>query len=335
MNLKKPCLGVDIGDAYIKFALREGGEISRMAVFSLPEDVVENGEIVSAVTLLPLLKAFLKKQRFDAAKECAFILPDRQTFLRPLTLPRLDEKKLLSTLPFELKDFITAQKESYYFDYAFCGEAPAESGKEPGLELIGTAVKKDVLENYRLFFKKLGLKMLTAAPRECAFSNIIRAYLAAQPATEPGKYGILDLGHNATRLFIYNGSRFEITRVIESGCFLVDEAISRNLSIEAKEARLYKEHSLAATQLLEEAITVYNSIALEIKKAVNFYNYSSHGSPLDAIYCAGGGSHLEPLMQTIQGMVDIRLHSLGELMPVREDAKHVEICAAAAGITLQ
>lgn len=335
-SAKKPCVGFDFGGSYLKLAVTEKKGVSQMLVEPLPEGLVKEGDIVSPDAMLVFLRELLKKYRIRA-KECAFILPAKHALFRCISTPVMDTHQIRNSLPFQFQEFITDKKKKFYFDYALAGLQQNEAGEITGLKLMAAAVPRDVVDDYARFFKKAGLKLRCAAPMECVFSNIIRYHEEHDhDAGEGEDYCFLDIGHNATRLHMYTGSFYEATRVIEGGASLVDTAIARDLNLSPAEARTYKESSQEATRNLQEASSAYSSIALEIKKAINFYNSSNPAQEIRRIYCFGGGTRLTPLMDTVQETVGLKLYDMARLLPpVRGERGDANLCTTAIGIALQ
>lgn len=334
-NSKKPCIGFDFGGAYLKLAVTDKKGVARLLVEPIPEGLVKDGEITSPGPLGIFLRELLKKNRVRA-KECAFVLPARSAVFRRMSTPVMDARQIRNNLPFEFQDLMTEKKAKYYYDYALGGVKKNEAGEVTGLELMAMAVSRAAVDNYSRFFKKLGLKMRVAAPLESAYSNLIRYYEEHNPQAQEGEgYCLLDIGHDATRLHMYTGPLYEASRVIESGAALVDAAIARDLSISLEEARVYKESSQEATRHLKEASSAYASIALEIRKAVSYYNSSNPEKAIRHIYYFGGGARMTPLIDTVRDTVDQQMHDVFQLLPpIKGEAGGADICTTAIGITL-
>ena len=332
----KPRVGFDFGGAYLKLAVTDKKGISQLLVEPLPEGLVRDGEIISAAAMLVFLRALLKKHRVRA-RECAFILPGKHALLTSMSVPVMDARQIRSSLPFRFQDMIPDQKRKYFYDYALAGLETNAEGEVTGLRLMAAATPRDVLEQYVRFFKKAGLKLRVVAPMECAFSNMIRYYETYDPdAVEGNDYCFLDIGHDATRLHMYKGPLYEASRVIEGGSSLVDAAIARDLNLSLAEARTYKESSQEATRHLSEASTAYQDIALEIKKAINYYNSSNPERAIKRIYCFGGGTRMTPLMDVVEETVGLTLYDVARLLPPAHAATgEANLCATAVGITLQ
>lgn len=344
--MAKPHLGLDIGTGALKMALCDENGVRRLAVENLPENLVKAGEIVSYEAMADFIKESLRKHRI-AARGCAMILPTGLAFLRRLTMPVMDVEQLRFNLPYEFRDYVTAGKDQYFYDYAV---NEIRQGDEEGgtgtMDLLAAAVGKQTVADYRNMCRRAGLRLRVAAPVECAYGNLIRVYGQEKPELAGQEYCVLDMGHAATRLHIYTGSRFEATRVVEIGGATVDSAIASAMSVDEHIARTYKEANHQGAQELDAPRSVYTNIAIEVMKAVNFYGFNNRESDLQHIYYCGGGAKLELLRQAIADAGELRrqtqttgltLHTIEELLPPmdHDDQADASLCAAAVGITMQ
>jgi type IV pilus assembly protein PilM len=201
--------------------------------------------------------------------------------------------------------------------------------------MVAAAVLKSTVSGYMSMLRHAGFKLKSAAPMEYAFSNIIRRYEASHPSEEKREYCIIDLGHTATRLYIYTGSSFSVTKVIDIGGDLIDSAIADEMNVDEHIAASYKIANKNNVQSLDVSRGIYHNIAIEIMRAINFYGFNNPESNLtDAYYC-GGGAKIPLFLEEIANTVKLNLHSIEELMPGAKSSADVLSCAAAAGIALQ
>ena len=101
-------------------------------------------------------------------------------------------------------------------------------------------------------------------------------------------------------------------------------------------ARTYKHTNYQGAQTLESAMNVYNAIALDFRKAVNFYGFNNRESNLQDAWCCGGGVHIAALLKTIGQSVELALHDVSELLPpAAQSAEELSVCAAAIGAAIQ
>lgn len=328
-------LGFDIGSGALKIAQCDGGSAKRAVVRTLPDNLVREGHIVSLEAMADFIKETLREERLPG-KSCAVVLPAGTAFLRRITMPAMTVDQLTVNLPFEFRDYLTASKDKYFYDYAVNSLNPGEDGLPREMDLTAAAVAKETIGTYTEMFRRAGLRLKAAAPAECAYANILRTNQARLPGEEQQEFCILDLGHGATRVYIYTGSCFEATRVIEIGGATVDAAVAEAMSVDEHVARGYKEANHASAQELESARGVYTAIAVEVMKAINFYGFNNRESNLRHLYLCGGGGCVPTMRAAVAAAVELEMHSIAELLPhTLSSAQDAEFCAAAAGITMQ
>ena len=329
--MAKTMLGFDIGICELKIAQWDGSTVRRAITAPVPDNLVKNGVIISYAAMADFIKETAKEHRLSG-RDCAVILPASHAFLRRVTVPAMTEDQLRVNLPYEFRDFLTMGKDKYFYDYAVNSLDCGEDGTPKELDLTAAAVPKEVIEDYRTMFHRAGFRLRTAIPVECAYANLLRAH----GDTEGKEFSFLDLGHTAARLHIFTGTRFEATRVIDVGLSHVDEAIADAMGVDEHMARTYKHADHQGAQTLEPAVNVYNAIALDLRKAVNFYGFNNRESDLRDIWCCGGGVHIPALRETIGQSVDLDIHEISELLPpAASDAEHLNTCAAAIGAAIQ
>ena len=61
----------------------------------------------------------------------------------------MTDGQLLYNLPFEFKDYLTQEKNKYYFDYAVQDTVKDEEGNVKELQLFVCATLKSTVEEYR------------------------------------------------------------------------------------------------------------------------------------------------------------------------------------------
>lgn len=327
--MAKTMIGFDIGACQVKLAVWDGSKVRRALSADTPDNLVKDGRIVSYAAMADFIKETLKKNKVSG-RNCAVVLPASHAFLRRVSMPAMTVEQLKINLPYEFRDFLTMSKDKYFYDYAVNGVTRDEEGKPVQLDLTAAAAPKEVIGEYRDMFRRAGLRLRTAVPAECAYANLLRG------RDEAKEYCFLDLGHTAARIYIYSGARFEASRVIDIGLEAVDRAIADSTGVDEHLARSYKESDYQGAQNLESAQQVYQAIALDARKAVNFYGFSNRESNLQDLWFCGGGVHIPALRTVIGQAVDLHTHTVEELMPpAAEDAGDLTSFAAAVGAAVQ
>ena len=322
-DLKGKCVGFDIGSLNLHFAVREGGRVTRVGLEPLPEGLVQNGQVLSYEALADFLRTVRKTYRLPRA--AALVLPPAACYCRRLTTAVMSEDQLKFNLPYEFHEYITGAKEDYFYDYALVG---GKAGITPeGLDLMAAAVPKRLIADYAAGFKRGGFKLKAAMPDELAFINLARA-----GGDTAHSHCILDLGHSAVRLYMFTGDTFENLRTMDYGLSAVDRAIAETCGVDIHVAATYRSTNHDNCLALPECAAVYNAIAVEVLKAVNFQRFSSGGEEALHIHCCGAGTSNPELIAALRATVNLPLEDMHEFWPDLDADLAADAALAAAAV---
>lgn len=129
--------------------------------------------------------------------------------------------------------------------------------------------------------------------------------------------GVVNLGHSATFLYIYRGGHFASRREIEVGMSDLEHLVADQCSVDIHVAHEYVRQNYNHVLESEQARELYGRIAVEVVKAVNFFNYNNRERELTQLCLCGGGSAIQPLYDTIADTTGMTLHTSAELLGQR------------------
>lgn len=306
-------IGIDIGHGSLKLALVKGRKVKSAVSVPMPHKLVKEGRVVSVETMGELIRETMKEHGMRARK-AAVVLPNESAFVRSVNVPLMSADQLKYNLPFEFRDYITDELKDYTYDYAVVErKAPVEgeSGSGETLDLLGVAVHTDLLDENRAILRKAGLRMAKAVPTVSAYISLIRN-LGGDPSAE---YCILDLGYRSVRMYMFRGDRHIVTRALEIGLSALDEVIAGIYNVDPHLAHTYLLTNYDNCQQKKECVNSYNSIAVELMRALNFYRFSNQESRLSDIWLCGGGAAIGALQNAIASALDMNIHQASELLP--------------------
>lgn len=320
----------DIGSAQIKLVWCAGGVCKAAVSAPVPDGLVRGGTIVSMDAMADLLRQLAKENNLPRSAQAAVILPAPLVFTRITELPPMTEGQLTYNLPFEFKDYLNQEKSRYYFDYAVQGTEKDESGETTGLRLFACATLKKTVEDYRAMFYRAGYKLKLALPEEAAFGNLAALHAKNAPGDED--LCIVDIGHKGIRMFIYRDGHFRTHRAVDLGLWDLEQQLASERGVDPHMAHthLLTDYESALTQ--DSTLELFNHMAVEIMKAVNFYNYNNREQSLRSVYLCGGGAAIAPLRETVSRVTDLELKDIGTLIP--GDVETPWLFARAAGCGL-
>ena len=310
--MKKSLIGIEISASEVAMAQFTGSGLLT-AVERLPENLVRDERIISH----ELLASFLKEMRTShgfSGKKCAFLLPETSTYFRAISLPVMTEAQLRLNLPYEFRDFVGNDSMRYFYDYALESMVTDEAGEATGMDILAAAASRQVVDEYRRLLKNAGLRLATALPREMALIYLFRQYSAvsADPYRE---ICLINIGFDHTRVYISAGEKLRASKIIDIGCRQIDEAIASIYNIDKYLAASYRYTNHENVLESSECKSVYERIALEVMKTVNFYKYENQQTEICDVYFCGSGAELEILRSEIIGYIDFVQRDIAEILP--------------------
>ena len=302
-------LGVEFGSSRMKMAEVKNGRLVKFVKEDMPENIIRDGEIVSWDALSEFLKGVLKENKFSTNK-VALVVPDNLTYTRRMTLPLMTVAQLKVNLPYEFHDFISDDKDAYIYDYAVIGIEQDENGNDTGMDVLGVAVSKELMNNYRQLFKTVRMKLMMAAPQCLAFSALVKHL---NPEVAEKDYAILDLGFSASRINIFSDGVFDTNRAIELGCAALARRVADLLGCDEHIAALHMVQNTNNVMDSESIRDLCGDIAVDVMRAMNYYNYEKRDNTLENIYVCGGGALIPQLIEELSENVPLQIVPLSDL----------------------
>lgn len=325
--MSKKIAGFDIGGHALHLVVATKKTVKKAVTVNLPEGAVRDGKIVSYEALGDFIKQTRKKYKLHF-KNAAVILPSELCFCRRLSMPVMSHEQLMVNLPYEFRDFITAEKDAYYYDYAVLRVLQGDEQKPAELDLMAAAALKSTISDYKNMFKRAAIKLQTAIPIEMAYINLMKKN------DDPNHcHCLIDLGHSSIRLYMFNGGRFESSHVIDYGCSALDDVIAEALGVDPFIAVSYREANHDDCQSLPECMNIYQNLAVEIQRAIHFFRYNSPDAELEHIHLSGGGAKIQPLRETLETTLSIPVLDASEILSF--GGSDTELSLGAAGVAFQ
>ncbi|MBR2729023.1 MAG: pilus assembly protein PilM [Lachnospiraceae bacterium] len=336
--MAKKILGVDIGSDNLKLALVQGRQVLATVSVPMPKNMVRDGHIASGESMSEMIRDAMKANKLRAGA-AAYVIPNENVYVKNVVMPQMTADQLVYNLPFEFRDYISGEIREYVFDYAMLtgpgrirGRAQDEE-EAPTMELLAVSAPKAYIEEVRGIMRSAGLKLAKAAPAICAYINLIRA-CEAQEGAGPDEYCILDLGYQSIRMYMFQGERHMVTRVMDTGLSALDEVLADLFSVDIHLAHTYLMTNYENCQNREECLGAFDSIAMELMRVLNFYRYSNPDSNIQDIWLCGGGTMIAPLREAIRSILDMQVHPASNLVPSGGEIENCNSFVQAIGIAI-
>ena len=322
----KTKLAFDVGDSALKVAVWRGKALELLE-FPLPENLVEDDAVAMPHAFSSLLRSVQRELQLPMGP-AALVLPYDRCICRLVTLPPMTVAQLELNLPYEFSDFIGDDVGRYHCDYAVCRPLAADGGAPAGeLAVMAAAAERQLIRDYVRIFSGGGFRLRRILPQEMA---LIR--LAA--ARDGQERCFIDLGRRSTRITLIAGDRLQAERQVPVGCRDLEAAVAEAIQVDVRLAGSYLRAGREDVTGHPLCQAVYDRIAVEVLKVVNFYRYAYRKSQLPGVYLIGGGANLPPLGRAVAERLDLPVLPLEELIPAGEHGELLASCACAVGAAM-
>ncbi len=239
---KQSPIGLDLGRTSITAArLRYqtgGSQLLQTALDSLPEGLIEEGEVRDVEALAFAIKEFWKTHKIKGRK-VSLGLANQKVVVRTFEFPLLAEKELRSAIEFQAQDYIPIPVEEAVFDFHVLGRFKDEDGIEKQKVLV-VAAQKDMVMDYINAIKRA---KLTIAGVDLQAFALLRAlaptsFIDAGPADRAT--AIANIAADVTNLVVDVAGEPQFTRIISFGGDDFTKVLQELLGISFEEAEVLK-----------------------------------------------------------------------------------------------
>lgn len=300
--MAKSFLGIEIGSSRMKISEIVNGGLVRFRAIDLPDGMIEDGVVVAWEGLVDVIRESVRRYGFRTRK-VALVVPDAESYIRRVTMPLMTEEQLMLNLPYEFHDMISGDKSEYIFDYSMIETRKNEDGKGE-MDLFGAAISRELMGRYTDLFRRAGLKLVKAAPRDMAIMSLMNHL---DPDFFKHDTALLSVGYIDTTLDIYRNGVFDTKNTIESGVNALINALVTQQNLDPHLAQQYIRENTNDVQESDTLVSVYNDIAVNISRSLNYYSFQNRDNSLEEIYYFGGGGHIERFMREIAANVNLRV----------------------------
>lgn len=294
--MSKSVLGIDIGDYSIKCVELKKDKVVKFKSIELPENLVADGEIISVDAMASFLSDTVKKQ--FKTRDVAVVLPDNVTYIRRLKFPYMTTSQLKVNLPFEFHDVVKDEPDKFTYDYSVV--TPGSPDEQ--LDVIAAAIKTELVNKYQETFKKAGFHVVMLSPRELLIGPMIEA---VSPVEVGKDYATIDIGYKVTRIDIFKGGVYDLTRTMDVGTEDLEKVACDVLKCDKRMASFHIRDNTKDILNNEASNNVYESISVEVMRCLRYYSYENPNNSLESIYIYGGGAKVKQYKSAIESMVPL------------------------------
>jgi type IV pilus assembly protein PilM len=296
-------VGLSIGSSSIKLVeLKKSGKVWKLLHFGivqLPEDAVVNREITNPIVVVDSIKTLTNQIKLKTKNVCTS-LSGTSLIIKRMTLEVPNLRELQDQVFWEAEQYLPFEVNDVVMDYQMISRS-----KDTKTDVILVAVKKGVLDSYMSCVSDSGLKPKIVDVDFFALQTLFEANYSQKPQEA---VALVDIGASALKLVVVSNGAPVFTKDSTIGGRNLTAEIQRQLNLSYADAEVLKVGGQAngiPQEVSELMHLMSENFAIEIKKAIDFYNASSTGAPVSYVLIAGGSAKLPGLSKVIEDMVQL------------------------------
>lgn len=312
---------VDISDKSIKYgeliATSSGLRLAKYGKEKMPEGVVVSGCVEKEKELVEILKKIKEKEGLHFIRVS---LPEEQTYLFTLLLPKIDEENIRDMILLQMEEHIPLKAPDTIFDY----EIISEDNQNILIEVV--AVAGATMDGYLSVFDKAGLVPISFEPEAQAIAR------AVIPIDDNSPVMVVDFGETKTGVSISSNGRVFLTTTLSIGGSDLTNMIAKNFSIPFESAEKMK-HEYGFDKLSESQDifpAILNGISVlrdELNKQYIYWEthneYNKNHNKINRIILCGGDANLVGLSDYLELSMKIKIENANVWINVLDTTKLV------------
>jgi len=300
----KNVIAFDMGTSSIKIVegkfYKDKLSIDKLIEIPTPEGVISDGEILNAQRLKDEI-AFALKENGIKTKEAICTTNSSLIINREVIIPKVEDEEMETVIRYEIQQYLPINLDNYIVQYTVLDEILSDTGAKLKLNVISYPEK--IAKNYYNLLLDLDLKPYALDVNYNAINKLSNYGEMAKNEGQVvgGTVAFIDMGATSVNVTIFKNGKLDFTRIIKSGGFNIDYALSKSLdmSVKATESQKIIKGNLENIQendiinlTLREGL---DEIMEEIERLFQFYGNKSIGSIIEKVFIYGGTSNIKGL----------------------------------------
>ena len=291
-------VGLDLGSKFIKAVqLTETSGQFKITEFGITE-------VSSQVSVTDAVSELFNRKNFKT-KRVVSSVSGRFVFVRYISMPVMTDEELVNAAKYELGKYIPVEVDEVLHDSQKLEELPAQEGQEPEMRVLLVAAKRTFIDEHVGVLEAAGLQPSVVDVDSFALGNAYELAGTISPqAVAPGKLvALVDIGASKTNINIMTDTISYFTREFYKGGDDLTDAVSKKLSLEAREAEMLKRNPGGELDKVQDCISgVAEDICHDVNISVDYFE-NQYDRKVEEVYITGGASNTPGFQETLERTV--------------------------------
>jgi len=316
---KKDIVGVDIGSSAVKLVqlreLKGGYQLHQVGILPLPAEAIVDNTLMDSSSIVETVKNLLASLQIKA-KEAVCSISGNAVIIRKISLPVMPAEELEDQIHWEAEQYIPFDINDVNVDFQILSPDEQDLSK---MNVLLVASKKDIINDYLAVFAEAGLKLVVVDVDSFAVQNAYETNYGAEDEV----VALVNLGASIMNLNIVRGGVSLFTRDVQMGGSLYTEEIQKQFGLNSEQAEIQKLTAASSQdpRLAEIIARVNETIALEMRRSLDFYNSTAGEDRITKVYLAGGAAKTAQLAEVVQQKLALPVEVLNPFLRVAVSEK--------------
>ena len=312
---KKEIIGIDIGSSSVKAVqlkdVKGVWHLQNLGVIPLPAEAIVDNTLMDSSSVVEATKNLLKSLN-SKAKDVSSSVSGNSIIIRKILLPTMTQEELDDQIQWEAEQYIPFDINDVHIDFQILNPDDRDPGK---MSVLLAASKKDIVNDYVGVFNEAGLKLVVMDVDAFAVQN---AFELNYDANAEEVSALINIGASIMNINIVKDGLSLFTRDVQLGGNLYTEEIQKQFSIRSDEAeRMKLTRDTKDPDRLQSCIgRVNETLSMEIRRSLDFYNSTATDGKIDKVYVGGGCAKVPLLTDSISERLGLPVEIINPFLKI-------------------
>ncbi|RNC69861.1 MAG: type IV pilus assembly protein PilM [Desulfuromonadales bacterium] len=320
---KKDLVGIDIGSSSVKLVqLREqkgAYQLLNAGILPLPPEAIVDNTLMDTTSIVDAVRNLVQSLAVKV-KDVACSISGNTVIIRKIKLPAMPAEELEDQIQWEAEQYIPFDINDVNIDFQILSPDDDDPSR---MNVLLVASKKEIINDYVSVFAESGLKLVIVDVDSFAVQNAFELNYETDPEEV---VALINIGASILNLNIVKGGESLFTRDVQMGGNLFTEEIQKQFGISGDEAEKIKVTGDFPDQAkLRDVIAKVNeTLAIEIRRSLDFYNTTAGEGKIGTVYLSGGAAKTPMLAEAIKNKLSVPVEMLDPLRKVVSSEKEFD-----------
>ena len=320
---QKEIVGIDIGSSSVKLVQlseQKGSYIlKKVGLLPLPAEAIVDNTLMDSSSIAETILKLVDNLEVTA-KDAACSVSGNSVIIRKIALPAMPPEELDDQIHWEAEQYIPFDINDVNVDFQILDSDPDDPSK---MNVLLVASKKDIVNDYMAVFNEAGIKLSVVDVDSFAIQSAFELNYDVEPEEVTA---LINIGAGIMNLNIVKHGVSLFTRDVQMGGNLFTEEVQKQFGVSSQDAERIKitGEGVDATRLAETINRVNETLALEVRRSLDFYNSTAGEGKIARIYLSGGGAKVATLPEAISQKLGTPVEVINPFQKIKFNEKEID-----------